>query len=93
MFQLSRDPLVVDQVRDVVGLYLPPPDRARGRCVDAKPQMQATAGTAPVVPLAPGRPEPRSHDSVRHGTRDRCAALDGKAGTGIGELHARHRAA
>lgn len=91
VFKLSRDPLFVDQVRDVVGLYLHPPERALVLCVDEKPQSQATAGTAPVVPAAPGHPAQHAHDYVRHGTRDLFAALDVKAGTVIGELHARHR--
>jgi transposase len=78
-------------VRDIVGLYLNPPDRALVLCVDEKPQIQATAGTAPVLPMRPGQPERRTHDSVRHGTRDLFAALDVKAGTVIGEVHPRHR--
>ena len=90
-FKLSKDPLFVDKVRDVVGLYLNPPARALVLCVDEKPQIQATEGTAPVVPAAPGRPEQHTHDYVRHGTRDLFAALDVKAGTVIGEVHARHR--
>jgi transposase len=90
-FKLSRDPLFIDKVRDVVGLYLHPPARALVLCVDEKPQIQATTGTAPVVPMRPGQPERRTHDYIRHGTRDLFAALDVKAGTVIGELHARHR--
>lgn len=61
------------------------------RCVDEKPQIQATEGTAPVVPLAPGHPEQHSHAYVRHGTRDLFAALDVQAGTVIGDVHHRHR--
>jgi transposase len=90
-FKLSRDPLFIDKVRDVVGLYLNPPDRALVLCVDEKPQIQATEGTTPVLPMRPGQPEQRSHDYIRHGTRDLFAALDVKAGTVIGELHHRHR--
>jgi transposase len=90
-FKLSRDPLFIDKVRDVVGLYLNPPDRALVLCVDEKPQIQATEGTTPVLPLRPGQPEQHSHDDIRHGTRDLFAALDVKAGTVIGELHHRHR--
>lgn len=90
-FKLSRDPLFIDKVRDVVGLYLNPPDRALVLCVDEKPQIQATEGTTPVLPLRPGQPEQHSHDYIRHGTRDLFAALDVRAGTVIGELHHRHR--
>ena len=90
-FKLSRDPDFIEKVRDVVGLYLAPPDRALVLCVDEKPQIQATEGTAPVMPLRPGQPERHSHDYVRHGTRDLFAALDVQAGTVIGELHRRHR--
>jgi transposase len=90
-FKLSRDPLFIDKVRDVVGLYLNPPDRALVLSVDEKPQIQATEGTTPVLPMRPGQPEQHSHDYVRHGTRDLFAALDVKAGTVIGELHHRHR--
>lgn len=90
-FKLSKDPLFIDKVRDIVGLYLAPPDRALVLCVDEKPQIQATEGTAAVVPMRPGQPERRTHDYVRHGTTDLFAALDVKAGTVIGELHHRHR--
>jgi transposase len=90
-FKLSTDPLFVEKVRDIVGLYLDPPVRALVLCVDEKPQIQATEGTAPVLPMRPGQPERRTHDYVRHGTRDLFAALDVKAGTVIGEVHARHR--
>jgi transposase len=90
-FKLSRDPLFIEKVRDIVGLYLAPPDRALVLCVDEKPQIQATEGTAPVLPLQPGQAEQRTHDYIRHGTRDLFAALDVRAGTVIGELHHRHR--
>lgn len=90
-FKLSRDPLFVEKVRDIVGLYLAPPDRALVLSVDEKPQIQATTGTAPVLPMRPGQPERHTHDYVRHGTRDLFAALDVKAGTVIGEIHPRHR--
>jgi transposase len=90
-FKLSKDPQFIEKVRDVVGLYLNPPDRALVLCVDEKPQIQATEGTAPIVPLQPGTPERHTHDYIRHGTRDLFAALDVKAGTVIGELHHRHR--
>jgi transposase len=90
-FKLSTDPLFVEKVRDIVGLYLNPPDHALVLCVDEKPRIQATTGTAPVLPMRPGQPERRTHDYVRHGTRDLFAALDVKAGTVIGEVHPRHR--
>lgn len=91
-FKLSKDPLFIDKVRDIVGLYLAPPDRALVLCVDEKSQIQALDRTAPVLPLRPGQPERRTHDYVRHGTTTLFAALDAKAGTVIGECHARHRA-
>jgi transposase len=90
-FKRSTDPLFVEKVRDIVGLYLDPPARALVLCVDEKPQIQATTGTAPVLPMRPRQPERRTHDYVRHGTRDLFAALDVRAGTVIGEVHARHR--
>ena len=91
-FKLSRDPAFVDKVRDVVGLYLNPPDRALVLCVDEKPQIQAVEGTAPVLPMRPGQVERHSHDYKRHGTTDLFAALDVKAGTVIGACKGRHRA-
>lgn len=92
-FKLSSDPAFVDKVRDVVGLYLRPPDRALVLCVDEKPQIQALERTAPVLPLRPGQPERHSHDYKRHGTLDLFAALDVKAGTVIGACQPRHRSA
>ena len=91
-FTLSKDPLFIDKVRDIVGLYLAPPDRALVLCVDEKSQIQALDRTAPVLPLRPGQPERRTHDYVRHGTTTLFAALDVKTATVIGECHARHRA-
>ena len=91
-FKLSRDPAFVDKVRDVVGLYLNPPDRAVVLCVDEKPQIQANEGTVPVLPMRPGQAERHSHDYVRHGTTDLFAALDVQAGTVIGACKSRHRA-
>jgi transposase len=91
-FKLSKDPLFIDKVRDIVGLYLTPPNRALVLCVDEKSQIQALDRTAPVLPLRPGQVERRTHDYVRHGTTTLFAALDVKAGTVIGECHARHRA-
>jgi transposase len=91
-FKLSRDPAFVDKVRDVVGLYLDPPDRALVLCVDEKPQIQAVEGTAPVLPMRPGQVERHSHDYKRHGTTDLFAALDVSAGKVIGACKDRHRA-
>jgi transposase len=92
-FKLSADPAFVAKVRDVVGLYLAPPERALVLCVDEKPQIQAARGTAPVLPMRPGQPERRTHDYRRHGTTDLFAALDVKAGTVIGRCQRRHRSA
>jgi transposase len=91
-FKLSKDPLFIEKVRDIVGLYLAPPDRALVLCVDEKPQVQAVERTAPVLPMRPGQPERRTHDYIRHGTTDLFAALDAKTGTVIGACHRRHRA-
>ena len=91
-FKLSKDPLFIDKVRDIVGLYLAPPDRALILCVDEKSQIQALDRSAPVLPLRPGQAERRTHDYVRHGTTTLFAALDVKTGTVIGECHPRHRA-
>jgi hypothetical protein len=91
-FKLSTEPLFVEKVRDIVGLYLDPPVHALVLCVDETPQIQATAGAAPVLPMRPGQPAWRTHDYVRHGTRDLFAALDVKAGTVIGEVTAGTRA-
>jgi transposase len=90
-FKLSTDPLFVEKVRDIVGHYLDPPARALVLCVDEKPSIQVTEGTAPVLPMRPGQPERRTHDYVRHGARDLVAALDVRAGTVIGEVHQRDR--
>ena len=75
-FKLSTDPLFVEKVRDIVGLYLDPPTRALVLCVDEKPRIQAAEGTARVLPMRPGQPERRTHGHVRQGTRDLFAALD-----------------
>jgi len=91
-FKLSSDPLFIDKVRDVVGLYLNPPERAVVLCVDEKTQVQALDRTQPVFPLLPGTPERRSHDYVRHGTIDLYAALNLTSGMVIHQLTARHRA-
>jgi transposase len=92
-FKLSRDPLFIDKVRDIVGLYLDPPDRALVLCVDEKSQIQALDRTAPLLPMRPGQIERRTHDYKRHGTTSLFAALDAKTGKIIGQTHRRHRSA
>jgi len=91
-FKLSKDPQFVAKVRDVVGLYLNPPERAVVLCVDEKSQIQALDRTQPILPMAPGVPERATHDYKRHGTSSLYAALDLGTGKVIGSLHARHRA-
>jgi transposase len=91
-WKLSKDPLFVAKVRDVVGLYLDPPERALVLCVDEKTQIQALNRTAPVFPMLPGTPARATHDYVRHGTSSLYAALDLTTGKVIGALHSRHRA-
>ncbi|MGH9159174.1 MAG: IS630 family transposase [Vicinamibacteraceae bacterium] len=90
-FKLSADPFLVEKVRDIVGLYLHPPDRAVVLCVDEKSQTQALERTRPVLPLRPGLPERRTHDYIRHGTTSLFAALDIATGNVIGACHRRHR--
>ncbi len=90
-FKLSKDPLFIDKVRDIVGLYMDPPDRALVLCVDEKSQIQALNRTQPLLPMRPGQIERRTHDYKRHGTTSLFAALDVATGTVIGELHRRHR--
>jgi transposase len=91
-FKLSPDPLFIDKVRDVVGLYLNPPDAAVVLCVDEKSQIQALDRTAPILPLIPGTPERRTHDYRRHGTTNLYAALDVASGQVIADMTPRHRA-
>ena len=91
-FKLSQDPLFVDKVRDVVGLYLNPPDHALVLCVDEKSQIQALDRTQPLLPMRPGQIERRTHDYTRHGTLSLFAALDAATGKVIGRCFARHRA-
>ena len=79
-------------MRDIVGLYLNPPDRALVLCVDEKSQIQALDRTQPLLPLRPGQVERRTHDYTRHGTTSLFAALDVRTGRVIGECHRRHRA-
>lgn len=90
-FKLSTDPFFVEKVRDVVGLYLNPPEHAIVLCVDEKSQVQALDRTQPILPLRPGLPETRTHDYERHGTTSLFAALDVATGKVIGECHRRHR--
>ena len=90
-FKLSTDPLFIEKVRDIVGLYLNPPDRALVLCVDEKSQIQALDRSQPLLPMRPGQIERRTHDYVRHGTTSLFAALDMKTGEVIGECHRRHR--
>jgi transposase len=90
-FNLSNDPHFVDKVRDVVGLYLNPPDNALVFCVDEKSQIQALERSQPILPLRPGQAERRSHDYFRHGTTSLFAALDVATGRVIGSLKQRHR--
>lgn len=91
-FKLSTDPLFVDKVYDVVGLYLNPPEAAVVLCVDEKSQIQALARSQPALPMMPGMPEKRTHDYVRHGTTSLFAAFNTADGTVISSLHRQHRA-
>ncbi len=88
-WKLSKDPQFVAKVRDVVGLYLDPPERAVVLCVDEKSQIQALDRTAPILPMLPGTPERATHDYKRSGTSSLYAALDIATGKVIGSLHAR----
>lgn len=90
-FKLSTDPLFVEKVRDVVGLYLNPPDRAVVLCVDEKSQVQALDRTQPLLPLEPGQAERHTHDYARHGTTCLFAALNVATGSVIGKCHRQHR--
>ncbi|HVT22475.1 MAG TPA: IS630 family transposase [Mycobacteriales bacterium] len=90
-WKLSKDPLFIGKVRDVVGLYLNPPERAVVLCVDEKTQIQALDRTAPIFPMMPGVPERASHDYKRNGTSSLYAALDITTGKVIGQLHSRQR--
>jgi len=90
-FKLSSDPLFIEKVRDIVGLYLSPPDRAMVLCVDEKTQIQALDHTRPLLPMRPGQVERRTHDYVRHGTTTLFAALEAQTGKVIGRCQRRHR--
>ena len=91
-FKLSTDPLFVDKVQDIVGLYMAPPNRAVVLCVDEKSQIQALDREQPVLPMAPGVAERRTHTYIRHGTTSLFAALDIATGAVIGKCYKRHRA-
>ena len=90
-FKLSTDPLFVEKVRDIVGLYLAPPERALVLCVDEKSQIQALDRTQPLLPMRPGQAERRTHDYTRHGTTSLFAALDIATGAVIGRCYPKHR--
>lgn len=90
-FKVSPDPLLVDKVRDIVGLYLAPPERALVLCVDEKSQIQALDRTQRILPMQPGRIELHTHDYRRHGTTSLFAALDVATGKVMGMCAARHR--
>jgi transposase len=91
-FKLSTDPLLVEKVVDIVGLYHDPPEKAVVLCTDEKSQIQALDRSQPVLPMMPGMPERRTHDYARHGTTTLFAAFDIADGTVIGQLHRQHRA-
>ena len=90
-FKLSADPQFVDKVRDIVGLYLNPPDHALVLCLDEKSQVQALDRTRPLLPMRPGIPARQTHDYIRHGTTSLFAALNVATGKVIGRCHRRHR--
>jgi transposase len=91
-FTLSKDPLLIDKVRDIVGLYMNPPDRAVVLCVDEKSQIQALDRMQPLLPMRPGQAERRTHEYERHGTTSLFAALDVASGEVLGNCRRRHRA-
>jgi transposase len=90
-FKLSADPQFVEKVRDIVGLYLNPPDHALVLCLDEKSQVQALDRTRPLLPMRPGIPAQHTHDYIRHGTTSLFAALNVASGKVIGQCHRRHR--
>jgi transposase len=90
-FKLSPDPQLIEKVRDIVGLYMNPPEHALVFCVDEKSQIQALDRTQPLLPLLPGQVERGTHDYKRHGTTSLFAALELKTSRVIGQLHRRHR--
>lgn len=90
-FKLSEDPLFIEKVRDIVGLYMNPPDNALVFCIDEKSQVQALDRTQPLLPLEPFQVERHTHDYARYGTTSLFAALNTKTGEVIGRCHQRHR--
>jgi transposase len=90
-FKISKDPQFVEKVRDIVGLYMSPPDNAIVLCVDEKSQVQALNRTQPILPLGPGVPARQSHDYERHGVTSLFAALNVATGEAIAKCHRRHR--
>src|SRR6266403_2186181 len=90
-FKLSTDPQLVEKVRDIVGLYMSPPEHAAVFCVDEKPQIQALDRTQPLLPMRPGQIERRTHDYDRHGTTTLFAALNAATSEVITQFHQRHR--
>lgn len=90
-FKLSTDPLFIEKVRDIVGLYMNPPDKAVVLCVDEKSQIQALDRTQPLLPMRPGQIERRTHDYSRHGTTSLFAALNTRTGQVLGACHQHHR--
>lgn len=90
-FKLSTDPMFVEKVRDIVGLYLYPPQKAIVLCVDEKSQTQALERTQPILPMKPGDPERQSHDYYRHGVVSLFSAYEVASGRVIGKCHSRHR--
>lgn len=90
-FRFSKDPLFIERIHDIVGLYLHPPDRALVLCVDEKSQIQALDRTAPLLPMRPGQVDRRTHDYVRHGTASLFTALNTKTGAVLGRCYRRHR--
>jgi transposase len=91
IFKLSKDPMFVEKVRDIVGLYLNPPDNAIVLCVDEKSQTQALERSQPILPLRPGLPERQTHDYIRHGTTSLFAAYNALTGEVMGHCHQKHR--
>jgi transposase len=90
-FKLSKDPLFIEKVRDIVGLYMSPPEKALVLCVDEKSEVQALEPTTPLLPMRPGQIERHTHDYQRHGTTSLFAALDTATGNVIGACRQRHR--
>ena len=90
-FKLSKDPQFIDKVRDIVGLYMNPPEHAIVLCIDEKSQVQALDRTQPLLPMRPGQVERHTHDYVRHGTTSLFAALDTASGEVIAKCHRQHR--